>query len=74
MTTISEGKKVLKLTEKRYLCPICNRNSEFEIVAVHEGSQYYLFERCPKCKKHVEDIRPCPYRLAAEHLPAKETN
>lgn len=70
MTTI-EGSKVIKYTEYRLLCPNCQRNNNFELVVRHEGSQYYLGEKCPKCE-HFEDFKSVPYRIAAEYLPVKK--
>lgn len=70
MNTIAEA--MMKLyTENRILCPICMKNNNFMYVVKHEGSQYYLGEKCPKCD-HYEDFKAVPYRVASEYLPDKK--
>lgn len=54
-------------TDERYLCTICNKNSNFVYVVKQVESKYYLIEMCPKCNKHVEDVREIPAKLLKEY-------
>ena len=67
MTTLSEVFPMKIYTEERYLCTICNRNSNFMYVVKQVESVYYLLEMCPKCNNHVEDVREIPSRAAKEY-------
>jgi transcription elongation factor Elf1 len=67
MTTISEVAPMKIYTETRFLCPVCNRNSNFMYVVKQVESIYYLLEMCPKCGKHVEDIREIPSRMVKDY-------
>jgi hypothetical protein len=70
MIALAERKvpPVKKFTEGRFLCPICQRNNNFEIVVKQEGSKYYLLEMCPKCQKHCEDVKEISHREASRYL------
>jgi len=67
MTKLSEVSNMKIYTDERYLCSICNRNSNFIYVVKQVESKYYLIEMCPKCNKHVEDVREIPSRMAKDY-------
>lgn len=71
MNTTAEDLMAQKVTDRRILCPICQRNNNFNLVVFSEGSKYFLAEQCPKCQKHFEDIKEIPSRIAHDYLPAK---
>lgn len=67
MTKLSEVSNMKIYTDERYLCTICNKNSNFIYVVKQVESKYYLIEMCPKCNKHVEDVREIPSRIAKDY-------
>lgn len=67
MTIISEVTKMHIYTPNIITCVVCNRNSNFMYVVKKVESKYYLLEMCPKCQKHVEDVREIPSRLASDY-------
>jgi hypothetical protein len=67
MTTLSEVSNMKIYTEERLLCTVCNRNNNFLYVVKQQDSKYYLLEMCPKCNKHVEDVREIPSRIAKDY-------
>lgn len=68
MTTLGEVAGNMKIyTEERFLCPNCNKNNNFLYFATKENDKYYLLEMCPKCLKHIEDIREIPSRMAKDY-------
>ncbi len=67
MTKLSEVSNMKIYTDVRYLCTICNRNSNFVYVVKQVESKYYLLEMCPKCNKHCEDVREIPSRIAKDY-------
>lgn len=67
MTTISEVSNMKIYTEERFLCTICNQNSNFIYVVKQVESKYYLLEMCRKCNKHCNDIKEIPSRMAKDY-------
>lgn len=67
MTMISEVAPMKIYTDERFLCTVCNRNSNFIFVVKQVESKYYLIEMCPKCNKHVEDVRELPSRMVKDY-------
>ncbi|MGH7974752.1 MAG: hypothetical protein ACREBR_04455 [bacterium] len=54
-------------TEERFLCTICNRNSNFMYIVKQVDDTYYLLEMCPKCNKHCEDVKEISSKLLKEY-------
>ncbi len=55
---LAEVSPMMKIyTETRYLCTVCNRNNNFMYIVKQVDDKFYLIEMCPKCEKHVEDVR-----------------
>lgn len=54
-------------TDERFLCTVCNRNSNFMFVVKQVESKYYLLEMCSKCGKHCEDVREIPSRAVKDY-------
>jgi superfamily II helicase len=68
MIQLSEVSNNMKIyTEERYLCPNCLQNKNFLYVVKQVESKYYLLELCPRCQKHVEDVKEIPSRIAKEY-------
>jgi superfamily II helicase len=69
MTALAERTvPVKRFTENRMLCPICQRNDNFELIVKQENSKYYLLEMCPKCQKHYEEVKEITKREASKYL------
>ena len=67
MTTLGEVSNMKIYTEGRFLCPYCNKNSNFLYVVKQVEDKYFLLEMCPKCQKHAEDVREIPSRMAKDY-------
>lgn len=67
MTTLGEVSNMKVYTETRILCPYCNKNNNFLFVVREQEGKYYLLEMCPKCEKHVEDVREIPSRMVKDY-------
>lgn len=72
MVTLSEVSNMKIYTEQRFLCTICNRNSNFIYVVKEQDDKHYLLEMCPKCNKHVEDVREISARIAKDYPPPQK--
>jgi phage FluMu protein Com len=67
MIALSEVCPMKIYTEEKILCTVCMQNKNFIYVVKKVESKYYLMEMCPRCQKHVNDIKEISSRMAKDY-------